>query len=111
MKMYAYVSNGVVTEIIPEFLEAFPDVPLSKRYTSKFISKLTPIPEGVEVQTGYLYNEITGTFVAPTGPDPVVPPVPIEPDIEPSELTVVKDNVNDAIERIRAVEQAMFELL
>lgn len=56
---YALICNRMVCEIIPEFCDAFPEVPLSERYPADFISSLTEVSD--EVKVGMLLLD-DGTF-------------------------------------------------
>ena len=70
MKYFAYVVDGNVNEIIPEFNPDLPGFPLNERYAPDFIKCLIEIPEDLEVEQNWTYNEVDG----------FQPPVAVEPE-------------------------------
>lgn len=74
MKYFAYVVDGNVNEIIPEFNPDLPGFPLNERYAPDFIKYLIEIPENLEVEQNWTYNEVDG-FQSPAvveSEDPVI---------------------------------------
>lgn len=70
---YCYVNNNNIVEaVIPEFNPALPNVPMEKRYSASFVSKLIP-DETETVLQGYIYDNETGTFSAPPEPEEYIP--------------------------------------
>lgn len=77
--VYIKLSSNVVTEVIPEFNPAFPDVPIQQRYAPDFVASLVKAPDDVGLH--YIYNKETGTF---TKPEPIVIE---EPEVENEDVT------------------------
>lgn len=77
--MYVRLDDTIVVEIIPDFDMEFPGVPIEKRYSKEFISKLIHIDDNVDVRIGSTF--LNGEFILP----PVVTP----PDEEIEENSVV----------------------
>ena len=59
---YAYIIDNRVNQIIDEFDETFPSVPIEERYSPKIIKNLVAIPEEQEVMEGMDYIVETGEF-------------------------------------------------
>lgn len=76
--MYAYVINNTVREIIPDFDEAFPDVPIEQRYPADVLDKCVHVADDADVRVGMIYDPATGEFSTPE----VVPISPMPEDIE-----------------------------
>lgn len=76
--MYAYVINNTVRELIPDFDEAFTDVPIEQRYPADVLDKCVHVADDAGVRVGMIYNADTGEFSAPE----VVPISPMPEDIE-----------------------------
>lgn len=76
--MYAYVINNTVREIIPDFDEAFADVPIEQRYPADVLNKCVHVADDADVRVGMIYNADTGEFKEPE----VVPISPMPEDIE-----------------------------
>lgn len=76
--MYAYVINNTVREIIPDFDEAFVDVPIEQRYPADVLDKCVHVADDADVRVGMIYNADTGEFSAPK----VAPISPMPEDIE-----------------------------
>lgn len=63
MKRYAYIENNRVREILYEFTEDFPNIPIEQRYSSKFLKKCVVVEdESLEIKEGMDYNSETGEF-------------------------------------------------
>ena len=60
MKYFAYVVDGNVNEIIPEFNPDLPGFSLNERYAPDFIKHLIEIPENLEVEQNWTYSEVNG---------------------------------------------------
>ena len=76
--MYAYVINNTVRELIPDFNEAFPSVPIEQRYPADMLNKCVHVADDAGVRVGMIYNADTGEFKEPE----VVPISPMPEDIE-----------------------------
>jgi hypothetical protein len=102
MKQFAYVGDGRVAEVIPEFVtfgegDQAVDVPLSERYTAEFVASLIECPDGT--QLGYTY--VDGVFAAPlpyTPPAPTAAEVLAQRDALKAYATSMIDPLNDAVE-------------
>ena len=70
MNRYAYCPEGVVLEIIPEFDPIFPGVPIEDRYSPTFLALCIFVPDGIPVESGWIYDPETNTFSAPPEPEP-----------------------------------------
>ena len=62
MKYVLLSTENRVVEIIPEFNPAFPEIPITKRYTEVFVDSLIEVSDDVEVAEGFVYNFESGTF-------------------------------------------------
>lgn len=62
--MYVRLNDTVVVEIIPDFDMDFPGVPIEKRYSKEFISKLIHIEDNVDVRIGSTF--LNGEFILPS---------------------------------------------
>lgn len=76
--MYAYVINNTVRELIPDYDEAFADVPIEQRYPADVLDKCVHVADDAGVRVGMIYNADTGEFKEPE----VVPISPMPEDIE-----------------------------
>ena len=85
---YVYIIENTALEIIPEFVDMFPGVPVSSRYSGDFLSQCVEVLDDVEVLIGWVYDPDTGKFSEPP-PMPEPEPVP-EPDL-PSPLESLSD--------------------
>ena len=52
-------------EIIPEFIDAFPDIGIEKRYPKEFLDQCVIVDETVEVGEHWIYDKETGIFSEP----------------------------------------------
>lgn len=86
MNKYILLSNNVVLEILPEFVEDFPEIPIESRYPASLLSKCVVVDEAIEVQQNWVYDSETNTFSEPPQPQPEPVPVP-EPVPEPEPET------------------------
>lgn len=72
--MYAYIINSAVRELIPDFDEAFPGVPIGDRFSAEIVGNCVHITDDANVKVGMLYNAATGQFSEPetasTSPTP-----------------------------------------
>ena len=76
--MYAYIINNTVRELIPDYDEAFADVPIEQRYPADVLDKCVHVADDADVRVGMIYNADTGEFKEPE----VVPISPMPEDIE-----------------------------
>lgn len=63
--MYAYIINCAVRELIPDFDEAFANVPIEQRYPADVLDKCVHVADDADVRAGMLYNAATGEFSEP----------------------------------------------
>lgn len=63
--MYAYISNNIVVQLIPDFDPVFPEVPIEQRYSDAFCKKLVHINDDSNVSIGMVYNSDTKEFCFP----------------------------------------------
>lgn len=54
--MFIHVENGVVTELIPDFIPELPNVEVQHRYSSDFVANLVHVPNDTDIQVGYVYK-------------------------------------------------------
>ncbi len=59
-------NQNVVQEIIPEFSEDFPDIPIGRRYPPEFVSALIVVDSSEEVKPLYIYCTDSQIFMHPT---------------------------------------------
>ena len=65
LNKYILLDGNNVKEIIPEFNPKFPNIPITKRYSEKFIEQLMAVPADTEVEQNWTYDKYTGSFAAP----------------------------------------------
>lgn len=92
--MYAYVINNTVRELIPDFDEAFADVPIEQRYPADVLDKCVHVADDAGVRVGMIYNADTGEFSAPE----VVPISPMPEDIEAAKAYKIAESKNKLAE-------------
>lgn len=72
--MYAYVINNTVRELIPDYDEAFANVPIEQRYPADVLDKCVHVADDADVRVGMIYDPDTGEFkereVVPISPMP-----------------------------------------
>lgn len=69
--MYILLTKeNTVAEIIPDENPVFPNVPIEKRYTSEFVSKLLHFPDDTVVEQNWIYHSDTKSFSAPVALTP-----------------------------------------
>ena len=76
--MYAYVINNTVRELIPDYDEAFANVPIEQRYPADVLDKCVHVADDADVRVGMIYNADTGEFKEPE----VVPISPMPENID-----------------------------
>ena len=64
MKYYILLSGNTVSEVVPEFDIAFPDIPLRNRYVQAFVDSLIEVPKGSAIPDKNWVFE-NGVFKAP----------------------------------------------
>jgi hypothetical protein len=69
MNRYAYCPNNIVLELIPEFDENFPSIPITRRYSKEFLELCVFVPENTRVESGWIYDPETNTFSEPPDPE------------------------------------------
>ena len=94
---YVFLDAGMVAEVIPEYVEGFPNIGIEQRYEKNFIDKLMPVDDSVVVEKGYLYDFEKKEFYVPEGMKPEEVPTNIEKQI------------NDINVRMADIENAMCE--
>lgn len=79
MNKYCYIEGSIVITIEDEYIDIFPNIHITKRFSPEFIGKCVIVDESVEVHPGMLYRD--GEFHEPPEPEPVDPddPYPLEP--------------------------------
>ena len=75
--MYVYILNNTVKELIPDFDEAFPAVPIEQRFPADVLDKCVHIADDADVRVGMAYDPATGKFE-----DRASPISPMPEDIE-----------------------------
>lgn len=72
---YALLNDRIVCEIIPEYSDIFPDMPISQRYPTDFLEKLIVVGDDVKIgmefkedeNFGYpTFSEVTEELSTPT---------------------------------------------
>lgn len=64
--MYILLTKqNTVAEIIPDYHPAFPNIPIEKRYTKEFISKLLYFTDDTLVEQNWVYDPEMKTFYLP----------------------------------------------
>lgn len=59
------ISTGLVQEIIPEYVDIFPNIPISKRYPAEFIKNLIPVDDNIEITNDMVYSYEDNKFYKP----------------------------------------------
>ena len=59
------ISTGLVQEIIPEYVDIFPNIPISKRYPAEFIKNLIPLDDNIEITNDMVYSYEDNKFYKP----------------------------------------------
>lgn len=63
---YVYIDNDrMVREVIPAFVEEFPDVPVTDRYSKEFLSRCLEVDDSLDVQAGMEYLPLKNVFDQP----------------------------------------------
>lgn len=57
--------SGHVQEIIPEYVDIFPNIPISQRYPAEFIKNLIPVDDNVEITNDMVYSYEDNKFYKP----------------------------------------------
>ena len=65
MNKYIYVVDKKVQEVIPEYVEAFPDIPADQRYSKQFLDKCVVIDETIPVEPTWDYLSDVDLFKTP----------------------------------------------
>lgn len=95
--MYAYIINDVVREIIPDFDEAFPTVPIEQRYPADVLDKCVHIADNADVRVGMAYDPATGKFE-----DRASPISPMPEDIEGAKAYKIAESKDKLAEWLEA---------
>ena len=80
---YVFVQDSIVGAVIPDKDPVFPGIPISKRYSTEFLSRCVAVKNSVEVQTGWLYQD--GVFTEPVAEEVEGPNEPVDPPAETEE--------------------------
>lgn len=60
---YLYINqNRIVQEIIPEYVDMFPSVPVNQRYSKDFLDKCLEVSDDLEVEGGMEYLPVENVF-------------------------------------------------
>ena len=59
---YVRLEGNIVEEIIPEYIDIFPNLPIEKRYPASFVNKLIKVEDDALVKPGMIYNRSTNEF-------------------------------------------------
>jgi hypothetical protein len=70
MKQYCYLVDNKVQEIIPEFIDIFPNIPIKERYSVDFLKSCIEVDENVQVETSWVYEN--GAFKAPVAEPQII---------------------------------------
>lgn len=63
---YVYIDNSrIVTEVIPDYVPEFPDIPVTKRYSKEFLSHCLEVNDSVNVESGMEYLPLQNVFTEP----------------------------------------------
>ena len=89
--MYIYIENKRVREILPDFDEKFPNIPIKKRFSNDFLEKCVHAEDNSDVRIGMVYYPEDGSFGYPPVDD-VILPDPEYPGI--SENVLTQDDYN-----------------
>jgi hypothetical protein len=59
---YAYIEDGKVIQIEPEYQDVFPGVPFAERFSAEFVSCCIPVDDEAAVLPGMVYDAEAGRF-------------------------------------------------
>lgn len=63
---YVYINNDrIVHEVIPAFVDEFPGIPVTQRYSAEFLSHCLEVNDAVEVEQGMEFLPLENRFVSP----------------------------------------------
>ena len=65
MKYIKVNFNGQIDEIIPEYIDIFPNIPISERYSSEFVRNLIPVDDSIEITNDMVYSYEDNKFYKP----------------------------------------------
>lgn len=109
MNKYVYIENSVVVTIEDEYIDIFPDIHISKRFSAEFLNKCVIVDETVDVRPGMIYED--GVFKDPPEPDPSdIPPI-VEPgQPTPTEVDILKAQIRASADRQEFIEELIAEM-
>lgn len=93
---YVYLKNDRVMEVIPDYVDVFPGVPITQRYSEEFLSSCVEVPVSVEVHPRDIYDSDTNAFSRPPEPEPVES-TPVE-ELTPKEQRELAYKTRQSIE-------------
>lgn len=64
---FAYIEDGKVIQVEPEYRDVFPGVPFAERFSAEFVSCCVPVDDG-EVSPGMAYDAGAGRFYYENNP-------------------------------------------
>lgn len=78
--MYIYIKNNTVQNIIPDYDERFPNIPVEQRFNSNYLEKCVHVADDTTVKIGMTYDVENDSFDYPKNTDNVLiePPIPID---------------------------------
>lgn len=90
---YIYLIDNKVHEIIPEIDPAFPDIPITDRYSADFLAHCVTADDDTTAEQGWQY--IDGAFVKPITPEPEVPPETLPAYLEAAKASRIAQSKAD----------------
>ena len=100
MTQYVYLSDeNIVSEIIPEYVDTFPGIPVTERYAPDFLAKCKSYTQeefdAKGVALGKMYYPETNEYQDPPElPEPEPTPEPAPTPLTPSEYNQLVDENN-----------------
>lgn len=101
--MYIYIENNRVREILPDFDEKFPNIPIEKRFSNDFLGKCVYAPDDPDVKIGMIYDPEDGSFGYPPVDDDLIL-VELEYPSEPENVLTQDDYNMDFDYRLSCLE-------
>ena len=82
--MYIYIKNSTVRNIIPDYDDRFPNIPVEQRFNSSYLEKCVHVADDTTVKIGMVYDVENDCFDYPKNTDNVLIEHPIPIDMIPN---------------------------
>ena len=112
--MFLFIQDGIAYELIPEFDEALPGIPLNERYSSNFLSQVVEVPDGIDVKLGWQVDTNSWTFTEPLMPEPPEIPAVLhehEPQFTSDALAELRREIDELRAQVDGMAGAVQEFV